>query len=124
MILLFKSFHQHKIQIFTSEYGNEIDGLGILTVALCILHDMDVCKTDAKKKKKGRSRMEGMGMRMRKEGTIKRRRWVGRVERNRGLGMFNWRLTPIRRVQEQRRKRLLFANNPWYIQWAERDKDL
>ena len=33
-------------------------------------------------------------------------------------------LTPIECAQEQRCKRLLlFANNPWYIQWAE-DEDL
>jgi hypothetical protein len=58
-ILPFKTFREHGIQIFTSGYGDEIDGLGIPTVALRVPHDTDACKMDAKKKKKGRNKQDG-----------------------------------------------------------------
>jgi len=131
-ILPFKGFREHGIQIFTSEDGEEIDGLGIPTVALRIPHDTDECKTDAKKKKKGRKKKqsgdhdgdeeggedgdgdvdeaEGVGSRKGKKKTTR----IGDVQPE------DKKLTPLERAQEQRRKRLLlFANNPWYIQWAE-----
>ena len=123
-ILPFKAFREHGIQIFTSEYGDEIDGLGIPTVALRIPHDTDVCKTDAKKKKKGRRKQDGEDVDGDEEGGNDEVEAVGRKGKKKArigdVQPENKKLTPIERAQEQRRRRfLLFANNPWYIQWAE-----
>ena len=123
-ILPFKAFREHGIQIFTSEYGDEVDGLGIPTVALRIPHDTDVCKTDAKKKKKWRKKLDGEDGDGDEEGGDDEVEAVGRKGKKKArigdVQPENKKLTPIERAQEQRRKRfLLFANNPWYIQWAE-----
>jgi hypothetical protein len=123
-ILPFKAFREHGIQIFTTEDGEEIDGLGIPTVALRVPHDTDVCKTDAKKKKKGKKKRDGEDGEGDEEGGDDEAEAVGRKGKKKPrLGDVqpeNKKLTPIERAQEQRRKRLLlFANNPWYIQWAE-----
>ncbi|KIM34940.1 hypothetical protein M413DRAFT_449986 [Hebeloma cylindrosporum] len=138
-ILPFKSFREHGIQIFASgEYGDdEVDGLGIPTVALRVPHDTDVSKTEAgkkkKKKKRGRGKKEGDGGDEDGDGDGdgegeeedgeepgigkkggKRKARIGDIQAE------DKKLTPLERAQEQRRKRLLlFANNPWYIQWAE-----
>ena len=122
----FRAFREHGIQIFTTEDGEEIDGLGIPTVALRVPHDTDVCKTDAKKKKKGKKKRDGEdadgdGDEEGGDGEAEVVSRKGKKKLRLGdVQPENKKLTPIERAQEQRRKRLLlFANNPWYIQWAE-----
>jgi len=120
-ILPFKEFHEHGIQIF-SEDGEEIDGLGIPTVALRVPHDTDECKTQAKKKRKKKKVRDG------EEGDNEEEeeeeaglgKWGKKKGKNGDIEPENKKLTPLERAAEQRRKRLLlFANNPFYIQWAE-----
>ncbi|KAF8874348.1 hypothetical protein BD779DRAFT_1476556 [Infundibulicybe gibba] len=51
-IIPFKDFKECGIQMFNEDEEVEVDGLGIPTVLLTDRHDTDVCKTNAKRKRK------------------------------------------------------------------------
>src|SRR5271155_4980790 len=48
-IIPFKDFKEHGIRIF-SDTGVEMDGLGIPTVELGVVHELDQCKTETRRK--------------------------------------------------------------------------
>ncbi|TFK43955.1 hypothetical protein BDQ12DRAFT_675853 [Crucibulum laeve] len=50
-IIPFKDFKEAGIQIFSSDDGEEVDGLGVPTVTLRVPHETDECKSDAKRKR-------------------------------------------------------------------------
>lgn len=51
-IMSFKNFKQRGIQIVPGQYEEEVDTLGIITVAVKTRHSNDVCKTNTKRKKR------------------------------------------------------------------------
>jgi hypothetical protein len=51
-IIPFKQFKECGIQLFCADEEVELDGRNIPTVELRIIHDTDVCKTNAKRKRK------------------------------------------------------------------------
>jgi hypothetical protein len=59
-IVPFDKFQEHGIQMFTEDGDDELDGLGIPTVELRVKHDTDVCKTNAKRKKKKKVEVVGV----------------------------------------------------------------
>lgn len=107
-IIPFKDFKECGIQIF-SEGDEEIDGLGIPTVPLRVLHNTDKSKTNAKP-------TDGNNASKREEKKGKKGKGKGKGKREPGEEP----LDPIAKAQEQRRQRLLlFAKQEWYEQWAE-----
>lgn len=99
-IISFKNFKEHGIRIF-SDTGVEIDGLGIPTVELGVVHDLDECKTETKRKKRLKDGKEG-----------KR----GKIVTTAAVQAEQVKLDPIE-TKEQRL--LLFAKKEWYDQWSE-----
>lgn len=91
-----------------SDTGVEMDGLGVPTIELGVVHELDECKTETRRKVKDRkSFLEG------KRGKIVAAAVAEAVAEEVKLG-------PIERAKEQRTQRfLLFAKKEWYEQWSE-----
>lgn len=106
-IIPFKRFKEHGIRIF-SDTGVEMDGLGIPTVELDVIHDLDECKTETRRKlKDGKDMLEG------KRGKIAT--VVGEAPVVEPV-----KLNPIQKAKDQRTQRfLLFAKKEWFDQWSE-----
>lgn len=104
-IIPFKHFKEHGIRIF-SDTGVEIDGLGIPTVELDVIHDLDECKTDTRRKlKDGRNVLEG------------KRGKIATAEAPVGEPV---KLNPMEKARDRRTQRfLLFAKKEWFDQWSE-----
>ena len=103
-IIPFKHFKEHGIRIF-SNTGVEMDGLGIPTVELAVVHDLDVCKTETRRKLNGgKNESEG------KRGKIATAAPVGEAVK----------LNPMEKAKDRRTQRfLLFAKKEWFDQWSE-----
>ena len=101
-IIPFKHFKEHGIRIF-SDTGVEMDGLGIPTVELAVVHDLDECKTETRRKlKAGRDVSEG------KRGKIATT--VGEPVK----------MNSMEKAKHRRTQRyLLFAKKEWFEQWSE-----
>lgn len=67
VVIPFKEFQEHGIQISSDSAQAEVCGLGIPTVELSVNHGTDKCKTGSKKRKKKTPGNEG--------GESKRREW-------------------------------------------------
>ena len=91
-----------------SDTGVEMDGLGVPTIELGVVHELDECKTETRRKVKDRKNLlEG------KRGKIVAAAVAEAVAEEVKLG-------PIERAKEQRTQRfLLFAKKEWYEQWSE-----
>lgn len=101
-IIPFKQFKERGIRIF-SDTGVEMDSLGIPTVELAVRHDLDVCKTETRRKlKDGKDVLEG------KRG------------KNATPVVEPVKLNPMEKAKDRKIQRyLLFANKEWYDQWSE-----
>ena len=106
-IISFKHFKEHGIRIF-SDTGVEVDGLGIPTVELAVIHDLDECKTETRRKlKDGKNKLEG------KRG--KTATAVGEAPLEGAV-----KLSPMEKAKDRRTQRfLLFAKKEWFDQWSE-----
>jgi hypothetical protein len=98
-IISFKHFKEHGIRIF-SDTGVETDGLGVPTIELGVVHELDECKTETRRKlkdgKDGKDVLEGKAEPV-KPGN-----------------------NPMERAKDQRKQRfLLFAKKEWFDQWSE-----
>ena len=103
-IVPFKHFKEHGIRIF-SDTGVEMDGLGIATVELGVVHELDECKTETRRKLK-KNTLEG------KRGKIAT--VVGDTVEE------PVKLNPMEKAKNQRNQRfLLFAKKEWFDQWSE-----
>ena len=103
-IIPFKHFKEHGIRIF-SDTGVEMDGLGIPTVELDVIHDLDECKTETRRKLKDGK--EG------KRGKITTA--VGEAPVGEPV-----KLNPMEKAKDRRTQRfLLFAKKEWFDQWSE-----
>lgn len=99
-IIPFKHFKEHGIRIF-SDTGVEMDGLGIPTVELNVIHDLDECKTETRRKlKDDRDVLEGKRSKIATAAPVK--------------------LDPMEKAKDRRTQRfLLFAKKEWFDQWSE-----
>ena len=102
-IIPFKHFKEHGIRMFSNN-GIEVDGLGIPTIELGVVHDLDECKTETRRKKL-KDGIEG------KRGT---KMAVATVDEPVKLN------NPMEKAKDQRHQRfLLFAKKEWFDQWSE-----
>ena len=110
-IIPFKDFKEHGIRIF-SDTGVEMDGLGIPTVELGVVHELDECKTETRRKA-----LKDDGSKVLlgdKRGKIQATTTVEAAVAEKV------KLNPMERAKEQRNQRyLLFEKKEWYDQWSE-----
>ena len=106
-IIPFKHFKEHGIRIF-SDTGLETDGLGVPTIKLGVVHELDECQTETRRKlKDGKDVLEG-------KRSSKIVTTVGEAE---PVKLGN---NPMEKAKDQKNQRfLLFAKKEWFDQWSE-----